>query len=269
MRFEEEDDLSGIYFRYLIPGVDYCNGSTFNPITSVIYEIGAQMRNIIYLIGDRRTGECVVIDPCWDVEGILREVRKDGMSIVGVIQTHNHFDHVGGRPPPPFDGYHITVPGTKKLLEKVSPNVMVHVHQQDADVYQSETEIDPARITCTVDGQIIKIGETVSLRLLHTPGHTPGSQCIMLNEKRLLTGDTLFVRSCGRTDLPGGDPSLLRESLLRIAGLPLDTLLFPAHLYSSTIMTTVENEVSHGVLGKLDASSWEKLLPGSNSASNA
>ena len=268
LQFEADDERSGIYFRYLVPGVHYCNGSTFNPITSVIFEIAAQMRNLIYLVGDKNTGECVVLDPCWDVEGILREAHKDGMRVVGVIQTHNHFDHVGGRPPPPFDGYHITVPGTKKLLEKVGHGVNVHVHQQDADVFQCETEIDPSRITTTVDGQEIKIGEAVSLRIMHTPGHTPGSQCIMLNDKRLLTGDTLFIGSCGRTDLPGGDPSLLRESLLRIAGLPLDTLLFPAHMYGPTIMTTVGHELLHGVLGKLDHEAWERLFPTTNNVRN-
>lgn len=258
---EEDDEKTGVYFRYLVPGVDYCESSSLNPITKLIYEIGAQMRNIIYMIGDRNTSECLVVDPCWDVDGIMRAARRDGMRIIGAIQTHNHFDHVGGKPPPPFDGYHITVPGVKKLLEKLDTTAKVYVHQLDADVFQTETEVDPDRISTTVDGQVIQIGQ-VEIKCIHTPGHTPGSQCLQVNSDRVLTGDTLFVGSCGRTDLPGGCENHLYDSLKnRIGGLSEDILLFPAHLYGQTVMTTVAMEKKNGFLN-LDRNAWlEKFGP--------
>jgi glyoxylase-like metal-dependent hydrolase (beta-lactamase superfamily II) len=264
LELEDDDDKTGVYFRYLVPGVDYCESCSLNPITKLIFEIGAQMRNIVYMIGDRKAKECFVVDPCWDVNGIMREARKDGMRIIGALQTHNHFDHVGGKPPPPFDGYHISVPGVKKLLEKLDSNAKVYIHQLDADVFQSETEVDPDHIITTTDGQVIQIGQ-VEIKCMHTPGHTPGSQCFQVNSRRVLTGDTVFVRSCGRTDLPGGCEAHLYDSLKnRIGALPNDTVLFPAHLYGQTVMTTVALEKKYGLLN-LDNETWlEKMQPPSN-----
>lgn len=260
LSFEEADDRDGFYFRFLVPGVDYCISRSFNPITKVIFEIGAQMRNIIYLLGDRRSMECVVVDPCWDVDGILKAVQADGMRIVGVLQTHNHFDHVGGRPPAPFDSYRITVPGVKKLLEKLDATSKVYIHEQDADVFQNETEVDPQKIQATTDGYTMNIGR-MAIRFFHTPGHTPGSQCIQVNDRRILTGDTLFVGSCGRVDLPGGDESQLYNSLQNVlAQLPDETLLFPAHLYSRNLMTTVALEKRHGVLQLIERDAWLRSL---------
>lgn len=261
VRLDQRDAESGIYFRHLVPGEGYCCGRSLNPITKVIFEIAVQMRNICYLIGDRRTGQCYVIDPCWDVDGILKQVRKDGMRVTGVLQTHNHFDHTGGLPPPPFDTYHVKVPGVKKMLERCgTKDAKVYVHKLDADIFQEETGIDPRHIECTEDGQELMLGQ-VTIRVMHTPGHTPGSQCLRVNETRVFTGDTLFVGSCGRVDLPGGDPEAMFDSLQnRLAALPDETLLFPAHLYSRVIMTTVGHEKRHGQLAPRSYEDWVRQL---------
>lgn len=255
LALEERDERDRIYFRHLIPGEDICVSTTFNPITKVIFEIATQMRNIIYVLGDKSTGECMVVDPCWDVNGILKAVSKDGMRITGIIHTHNHFDHVGGKPPPPFASYHVTVPGAKKLLEGLPADAKVFIHKLDVDVYVEETGIDPERIVPTTDGQIIKIGNS-QVKLMHTPGHTPGSQCIQFGDGRVLTGDTLFVGCCGRVDLPGGSIESLYNSLQKgLALLPNDTILYPAHLYGR-LLTSVEVEKRKGALAPLSYHDW-------------
>ncbi len=256
LKLDEQDDENGIFFKFLTPGVDYCERSTFNPVTKVIQEIACQMRNLIYLIGDVKSRECMVVDPCWDVDGILRVAQKNRMTIKGIIHTHNHFDHVGGKPPPPFDSYHISVPGAKKLLEKLDNSAKVYIHQLDADVYQSESGIDPERIKPTVNQEELQIGR-LAVKFIHTPGHTPGSQCIQVGEGRILTGDTLFVGSCGRCDLPGGSVTDLYNSLqVKLASLPDTTVLFPAHLYSNMVMTSVDREKRHGLLKQVTLQEW-------------
>lgn len=202
-----------LYFRQLLAGRDF---ATNDPVAR-------QMVNFIYLIGDRQTGEAVVVDPAYDTAGILDILAADGMRLTGVLATHYHPDHVGGD----MMGMHIE--GVAQLLERVT--VPVHVQADEVPWVGRVTGLGPDELVAHASGDVVTVGE-VPIELIHTPGHTPGSQCFMVNG-HLVAGDTLFLEGCGRTDLPGGDPAALYESLTqRLARVPDDTILFPGHQYA-------------------------------------
>jgi len=202
-----------VYFRQLLSGRDF---AAADPVAS-------QMVNFSYLIGDRREGEAVIVDPAYDVRGLLDVLGADDMRCVGVLATHYHPDHVGGD----LMGYRIE--GITNLLEDVS--VPVHVQRAEAPWVVRATGVSGDELVEHSGGDVVTVGH-VDIELVHTPGHTPGSQCFSV-EGRLVAGDTLFLDGCGRTDLPGGDPEQMYESLTtRLARFGDDTVLYPGHLYS-------------------------------------
>lgn len=202
------------YFRQLLSGRDIARTDP----------LARQMVNFVYLIGDRRTGEAVAIDPAYDVDGILDILAADDMRLTGVLATHYHPDHVGGE----MMGY--SIEGVHELLERVQ--VPVHVQTEEAPLVQAVTHLTGSELVEHSSGDIVMVGD-IPIELIHTPGHTPGSQCFMV-DGALVSGDTLFLEGCGRTDLPGGDPVALYESLTqRLAKVPDDAVLFPGHLYSA------------------------------------
>ena len=204
---------SRLYFRQLLAGRDI---ATADPIAR-------QMVNFVYLIGDRETGEAVVIDPAYDPAGILAVVEADGMRLTGALATHYHSDHVGGS----MMGWEVA--GVKELLELVQ--VPIHVQTEEAPLVQKVTGLTDADLVSHRSGDVVTVGE-IPIELVHTPGHTPGSQCFLL-DGALVSGDTLFLEGCGRTDLPGGDPAELYHSLTHtLSKVPDDAILFPGHLYS-------------------------------------
>ena len=181
------------------------------------------MVNFVYLIGDRETGESVIVDPAYDVNALLEILEEDGMQCSGVLATHYHPDHVGGS----MMGYDIV--GVKELLEHVS--VPIHAQKEEAEFITKVTGLESKDVMEHSSGDIVNVGE-IKIELIHTPGHTPGSQCFLV-ENRLVAGDTLFLEGCGRTDLPGGDPAALYDSLHnRLSKVPDEATLFPGHLYS-------------------------------------
>jgi glyoxylase-like metal-dependent hydrolase (beta-lactamase superfamily II) len=187
------------------------------------------MQNFVYLVGDPEAGECVVVDPAWEIDAIVSAAEADGLRITGALVTHTHQDHVGGSL---ADwGMPGRIPGVEELLGRVRAKVYVHKAEREflrgfgSDLVQVESHAE------------LSVGR-FSVTFIHTPGHTPGSQCFLV-DGRLISGDTLFIGACGRTDLPGGDPMEMHRSLTqRLAKLPDDTVLFPGHNYggpSSTI----------------------------------
>ncbi len=146
----------------------------------------------------------------------------DGISVVGALVTHHHADHVGGA----MMGYRIE--GLAELLTRQS--VPVHAHKAEAALVAKVTGLQPDEVIAHDSGDRVTVG-AVEVELLHTPGHTPGSQCFLV-DGMLVAGDTLFLEGCGRTDLPGSDPEAMYESLQRLAGLPDDTVVYPGHRYS-------------------------------------
>ena len=213
------DDADRLYLRQLLSGRDFAAGDA----------LATQMVNFSYLIGDRRAGQAVLVDPAYGVDEILDRAAADGMEVVGVLATHHHPDHVGGS----MMGY--SIEGLSRLLERVS--VPVHAHREEASLICRVTGLDPTDVVAHHSGDRVTVG-AVDVELLHTPGHTPGSQCFLV-DGMLIAGDTLFLEGCGRTDLPGSDPAAMYHSLQKLAGLPDSTVVFPGHQYSQPSRATL------------------------------
>jgi glyoxylase-like metal-dependent hydrolase (beta-lactamase superfamily II) len=210
-----------LYFRQLLLGRDVAENDP----------VARQMVNFTYLVGDRATGEAVAIDPAYDIKGILDVLAEDDMRLVGSLASHYHPDHVGGD----MMGHQIS--GVRELL-MLAP-VPVHVQADEQPWVERMTGAGDSELVTHDSGDVLKVGE-VPIELIHTPGHTPGSQCFLVDGKYLVSGDTLFLEGCGRTDLPGGDPAQLYDSLHnKLARVPDDAVLFPGHLYSAEPSATM------------------------------
>ncbi len=202
-----------LYFRQLLSGRDF---ATQDPVAR-------QMVNFVYAIGDRQTGEALLVDPAYDPDGLIAALAEDDMTVSGVLATHYHPDHVGGS----MMGFDIA--GVAQLLERV--DVPVHLQEAEVSLVQKVTGVGDSSIRSHGSGDVVSVGE-IDVELIHTPGHTPGSQCFLVRDC-LVSGDTLFLDGCGRTDLPGGDAEELYYSIQdRLAKVPDEAVLFPGHQYS-------------------------------------
>ncbi len=181
-------------------------------------EVGP-MENFVYLIGDASARECVMVDPAWEVDRVLGVAEQDGMKVTGGLITHTHFDHCNG---------------VEELLQKTKSKI--YVHKTEAPFLKGMT----SDIEKVDSGYKLSVGD-LEVTFLHTPGHTPGSQCFLV-QGRLVSGDTLFINACGRCDLPGGDASQMYESLERLAKLDDRTILLPGHNYAERPTSTLADE---------------------------
>jgi glyoxylase-like metal-dependent hydrolase (beta-lactamase superfamily II) len=239
----DSDQQDQLYFRQLLSGRDFAQGDG----------IAAQMRNFAYLIGDRQTGDCVVVDPAYAAGELVDTLEADGLHLSGVLVTHHHPDHVGGS----MMGFELK--GLAELLERVS--VPVHVNSQEAQFVSRITGIPMSDLTSHEHGDKVSVG-AIDIELLHTPGHTPGSQCFLL-DGRLVAGDTLFLEGCGRTDFPGGDSDEIFRSLQKIAQLPGDPTVFPGHWYSLEPSASLsEVKRSNYVYRVANLEQWRTLMGG-------
>ena len=169
---------NGFYFRQLLPGRDIAVNAK-NPIEQQIFGAATQMQNFIYLVGDARTRECVAIDACWDVDGILAVAKNDKMRITKAVATHYHFDHVGGKPPPPFDALGIEVPGIKQLEAAGLPNPVVIdanmaaliAHSVVVSVHAINAGKDLQSLPCSVHGA--GTGFPIACMIPRMPPHPP------------------------------------------------------------------------------------------------
>ena len=213
-----------LYFHQLLAGRDF----------AVEDSVASQMQNFAYLVGDRDTRECLLVDPAWDVASLVRIAQADDMKIVGALASHYHPDHVGGE----MMGY--SVEGVRKLLE-ILP-VKIHVQEKEIPWVKRVTGLSASDLASHAGGDILRVG-TIPVQFVHTPGHTEGSACFLVGGDRLVAGDTLFVGSCGRVDLPGSDPEEMYRSLTqRLAKLPDDVVLYPGHDYGETPTSTLGRE---------------------------
>ena len=208
------------YFRQLLSGRDFAHTNA----------IAQQMVNFTYAIGDRSSGECVLIDPAYAVNELVDLVEADGMRVTGVLATHFHADHIGGN----MMGHHIE--GVAHLLERCS--CPVHVQADEVPWVMRTSGLGEDQLVAHHGGDTVMVGE-IPITLVHTPGHTPGSQCFHV-DGRLVSGDTLFLDGCGRTDFPGSDPAAMYDSLQTLASMPEGTVVFPGHRYSVPSSATID-----------------------------
>src|SRR3954469_15490189 len=209
-----------VYFRQLLSGRDFAQTD----------QVAGQMVNFVYLIGDRETGEAVAVDPAYRVAELLDIAAADDMRITGALATHYHADHVGGK----LMSYGIE--GVRELLE-LQP-VKIHVNRNESEWVRRSTGLSDSDLAVHDSGDVLEVGD-VQIQFLHTPGHTPGSQCFLV-DGMLVSGDTLFLDGCGRTDLPGSDAAEMYESLQKLASLPDDVAVFPGHRYSPASAASME-----------------------------
>jgi glyoxylase-like metal-dependent hydrolase (beta-lactamase superfamily II) len=189
-------------------------------------EIGP-MQNYVYLIGSQETRKAAVVDAAWEIDTILKIAAEDDVEITHAFVTHTHPDHVGGR------FANVDIPGVSELLSKCKAKVVVH--KSEADALKG---LAPSDVVKTDSGDKIDVGG-VEIQLLHTPGHTPGSQCFLV-EGRVVSGDTMFIDACGRVDFPGGNAEQMYYSLTqKLMALPDDTILFPGHNYARQPHATI------------------------------
>ena len=193
------------------------------------------MQNFVYLVGDPASRECVVIDPAWEIEQIVDTAAADDMRLTAALVTHTHQDHVGGS----LESWGMPgrIPGVEELLAQVPAKVYVHKAERE---FLRGFGSDLVKVD---NHDTLSVGR-LTLTFMHTPGHTPGSQCFLI-DGRLISGDTLFINACGRTDLPGSDPKEMYYSLTqRLGALPDDTVLLPGHNYGGP-RSTIGQEKLH------------------------
>jgi glyoxylase-like metal-dependent hydrolase (beta-lactamase superfamily II) len=198
-----------------------------------VQQLVGDMQNFAYLIGSRSTRQAFVVDPAWNVKGLLDRAAKDGVEVVGALVTHYHQDHVGGE----IFGHRIE--GVAKLLE-LAPDADPRPQARGRGRAPGDGARRPAISWSTRGGDRLDPRPHLRPPAPHpgphprqpsassSPRPTPGGE----QAGHLVAGDTLFLDSCGRVDLPGSDPRAMYESLAALRRLPDETTLFPGHLYS-------------------------------------
>jgi len=213
-------------------------------------EIGP-MQNFVYVVGSRTTREVVLVDPAWEIDSLLEHLAEKDYTLTGALVTHYHPDHIGGS----FGRRNIS--GIAELLAKQP--VKIYAHKEEAAGVKKVTGISDSDLVKVDSGDTLKVGDIV-VEFLHTPGHTPGSQCFRIRNT-LVSGDTLFIQGCGRVDLPGSDPEQMYQSLRKLAALPDDTLLLPGHNYSHVPNATLgETKGFNAYLRIDDPATWRQVM---------
>lgn len=186
-------------------------------------EVGG-MLNFAYIIGDPETKEGIVIDPSWEPERVYDIAREEGITVKYIVNTHCHEDHVNGN---------------RTMKELSGAAIAIH----EAETKYLRHFFPPGADMKLNDGDTLNLGK-VSAVVIHTPGHSPGSICLMVGDN-LFTGDTLFVGSCGRTDLQGGDDSEFRKTMNRLKNLNDSITVHPGHNYGDSAISTMGKEKRH------------------------
>ncbi len=183
-------------------------------------EVGP-MENFIYFIGDKNTKDVVIVDPAWDVNLLFEEAKKDKLNIKGALITHGHFDHTNG---------------VEEFLKSIDVPVYINTHEMDFFKFGWGENIKK-----TKSGDKLKLGD-IEIQFVHTPGHTPGSQCFLVSNN-LVSGDTLFINGCGRCDLPGGNVEQMFDTIYnKLMKMDDDTIIFPGHNYAEKTNDSVGNQ---------------------------
>lgn len=178
------------------------------------------MGNFAYLCADREGGEAFLVDPAHEAEKLLARVKDLRLNVTRILLTHHHFDHINAA-----------------MAVKARTGATLLAHLETGRLAAGSVTLDGH----LADGDSFTLGEE-NVHALHTPGHAPGSLCFVVGGRWLITGDTLFVGNCGRTDLPGGDPRTLFDSLQRLKTLPDTLVICSGHDYGSAPTRTLGEE---------------------------
>ena len=209
------------------------------------------MDNFIYLVGSKSTREVAIIDPAWDIDALLTHIKEKDLKLTSVLVTHYHPDHIGGG----MGGH--SIEGIAELLEK--DPVKIFVHKLEAEGVKKVTGVSDIDLNIVESGDHLTIGEN-DIEFLHTPGHTPGSQCFKINNN-LVSGDTLFVQGCGRVDLPGSNSEDMFHSLQKLSALPNETILYPGHNYSAEPYESMERVKEINTYLRIeDLDMWKQIM---------
>ena len=246
-----------LVLEQLLAGRDFARGD----------RAAAQMINFVYLIADDATKQAVLVDPAWDVQGLVERVEREGYNLAGALVTHYHQDHCGG------SIWGMTIEGIAEL-SALRPNARIHVNAHEADGIAQVTGVPAGDLVRHDGGDVVELG-SVKIALLHTPGHTPGSECFLVTDATLpagtpgapdtpalVSGDTLFVGGCGRVDLPGADPDEMYRTLTqRLAKLPAGTVLYPGHDYGDTPTATLADQRARNPYLRVPTlEDWRRLM---------
>ncbi len=213
-------------------------------------EIGP-MQNYTYIVGSRETREVAIVDPAWDIDALLERLDAQDYKLSAILATHYHPDHVGGS----MGGH--SIEGVSEMLGKRPAKVYANKHE--ADGIKKVTEISENDMVRVDSGDTLKLGN-VEVEFLHTPGHTPGSQCFRI-KNTLVSGDTLFINGCGRVDLPGSNSDDMFASMRKLCDLPDDTLLLPGHNYGHVPNATMgETKQMNPYLRFEDLETWRSIM---------
>jgi glyoxylase-like metal-dependent hydrolase (beta-lactamase superfamily II) len=209
------------------------------------------MQNFVYVVGSRRTREVVLVDPAWEIDALADHLAERDYRLTAALVTHYHPDHIGGG----FSGRKIA--GLAELLGKFP--VKIYTHRDEAAGVRKVTGVSESDLVKVDSGDRLSVGD-IEIEFLHTPGHTPGSQCFRI-KNTLVSGDTLFIQGCGRVDLPGSDAEQMYHSLRKLAALPDDTLLLPGHHYSEAPNATMgETKAQNPYLRIDDLMTWNQVM---------
>ena len=189
------------------------------PFTIDALELGP-MENFVYLIRDHASGRAAIVDPAWDVPQVIELAEQHDVKITDILLTHSHHDHING---------------INDVLVKY--DAQLHLLNDEAKFWGQSLNMPSLHH----GGDVIKLGET-EIKVLHTPGHTPGSACFHLGDE-LITGDTMFVYGCGRCDMSGGDPEVMHQTLNKLGQLPASTIIHPGHNYADKTTCTMHEQV--------------------------
>jgi hydroxyacylglutathione hydrolase len=170
--------------------------------------------NFSYIIADENTKEASVVDSSYNADEIIKTIKNEKLQLKYIVNTHGHSDHTAGN---------------MELQSFFGAKIVAHkLSKIHSDLFVDE-------------GDILNVGE-ISVKIIYTPGHTADGICLLVNGQKLLTGDTLFVGECGRTDFPGGNTKSMYESLNRIMKLNGNIEVYPGHDYGLKPSSTIGEE---------------------------
>ena len=209
------------------------------------------MENFVYIVGSAETREVALVDPAWDIDALLNHLDEKDYKLTAALVTHYHPDHIGGS----FSG--TAIAGLAELMEQRP--VKVYAHKAEAEGVRKVSGVSESDVEKVDSGDTLRLGE-IEVEFLHTPGHTPGSQCFRI-KNTLVSGDTLFIQGCGRVDLPGSNTEDMFHSLKKLAALPDDTLLLPGHHYSEAPNATMGETKAHNPYLRIDdLATWHNIM---------